>query len=216
MSRTDASAAHLNVTLLLASTEQFRRVLAPALTGAPRSPPHALLDIGAGRGDVTAALAAALGAAPHRVTVLEASAPLRRRLAAAGYRARASLDELAGERFGAVALMNVLDRCDDPHGLLAAALGALRPRGLLLVATNFIARCSAPCACPSARACSALTKAFMPSLSSRRRVRLARRASATVTSSSTESNVVTCGHEYGSEKRSHASLASTLHASFGS
>ena len=32
LSRTDASAAHLRVTLLVASTEQFRRVLAPALT----------------------------------------------------------------------------------------------------------------------------------------------------------------------------------------
>ena len=48
MSRTDASAAHLKVTLNLASTEQFRRLLAPALSSTPTT---SLLDIGAGRGD---------------------------------------------------------------------------------------------------------------------------------------------------------------------
>lgn len=61
MSRTDASAAHLRVTLLLASTEQFRRVLAPARASAP---PAALLDVGAGRGEATAALASAIGGMP--------------------------------------------------------------------------------------------------------------------------------------------------------
>ena len=58
MSRTDASAAHLKVTLLLASTEQLGRVVGPALASAP---PTTLLDIGAGRGEATAALASAIG-----------------------------------------------------------------------------------------------------------------------------------------------------------
>ena len=61
MSRTDASAAHLRVKLLVASTEQFRRVLSPARALAP---PAALLDVGAGRGEATAALASAIGGAP--------------------------------------------------------------------------------------------------------------------------------------------------------
>ena len=61
MSRTDASAAYKRVTLLLASTAQFRRLLAPAL---PSAPPTALLDIGAGRGEATAALASAIGGKP--------------------------------------------------------------------------------------------------------------------------------------------------------
>ena len=59
MGRTDASAAYLKVSLNLASTEQFKRVLAPAMASA--APPTTLLDIGAGRGEATAALAAAIG-----------------------------------------------------------------------------------------------------------------------------------------------------------
>ena len=39
------------------------------------------------------------------------------------------------ERFGAVALFNVLDRCDDPLRLLGTAARAVRPGGLLVVAT---------------------------------------------------------------------------------
>lgn len=68
---------------------------------------------------------------------MEAAAGIRRKLSAErGFRPVASFEELgAGERFGAVALLNVLDRCDDPLGLLRAALDALRPDGVLLVAT---------------------------------------------------------------------------------
>lgn len=68
---------------------------------------------------------------------MEAAAQIRRKLTAErGFRAVASFAELgAGERFGAVALLNVLDRCDDPMGLLQAAVNALKPGGVLLVAT---------------------------------------------------------------------------------
>ena len=68
---------------------------------------------------------------------MESAAEIRRKLTAErGYRAVASFQELgAGERFGAVALLNVLDRCNDPMGLLRAAVDALRPDGVLLVAT---------------------------------------------------------------------------------
>ena len=133
LSRTDASAAHLRVTLLVASTEQFRRVLAPAQASAPA----ALLDIGAGRGEATAALASALGVPATGVTIMEAAALIRRKLVAErGFRAVSSFGELGpAERFGAVALLNVLDRCDDPMGLLSTAVRALRPGGVLLVAT---------------------------------------------------------------------------------
>ena len=93
-----------------------------------------LLDIGAGRGDVTAVLARGLGVPAPGVSAMESSAPLRKRLKGAGYRACANFDELGGERFGAVSLLNVLDRCDDPHGLLTAATRRLLPGGLLLVA----------------------------------------------------------------------------------
>ena len=68
---------------------------------------------------------------------MEASTETRRKLTTEyGYRAVSSFEELgARERFGAVALLNVLDRCDDPVGLLGAAANALRPDGVLLVAT---------------------------------------------------------------------------------
>ena len=135
LSRTDASAAHLKMSLLLASTEQFRRVLAPAL--ADVAPPKALLDVGAGRGEATASLASALGVPAKDVAIMEAAEQIRRKLSAErGFRAVASFEELrADERFGAVALLNVLDRCDDPLGLLGAAVQRLRPDGVLLVAT---------------------------------------------------------------------------------
>ena len=134
MGRTDASAAHLKVRLLLASAAQFQHLLAPALTS---SPPTALLDIGAGRGEATGALASAMGLPASRVTIMETAAEIRRKLVSErGFRAVASFDELgAGERFGAVSLLNVLDRCDDPLGLLGTAVSALRPDGVLLVAT---------------------------------------------------------------------------------
>ena len=161
-SRTDASAAFLNMTLLVASPEQLRRVLARAdeelesgrreggaasasveaaapnttLTNAAPTT-LTLLDIGAGRGEATAALASALGVHEQDVTVMESAAQIRSRLAAErGYRAVSSFDELgAGQTFGAVAMLNVLDRCDDPRGLLRSAVSALRPGGLLLIAT---------------------------------------------------------------------------------
>ena len=68
---------------------------------------------------------------------MESAAEIRRKLIAErGFRALASFEELgASERFGAVALLNVLDRCDDPMGLLRAAMNAMRPDGVLLVAT---------------------------------------------------------------------------------
>ena len=151
-SRTDASAAFLNMTLLVASPEQLRRVLTPAMAagtgsreGGTASAPVAaaapttltLLDIGSGRGEATASLASALGVRDQDVTIMEAAAQIRSRLAAErGYRAVSSFAELgAGETFGAVAMLNVLDRCDDPHDLLRSAVSALRPDGLLLIAT---------------------------------------------------------------------------------
>ena len=161
-SRTDASAAFLNMTLLVASPEQLRRVLAradeelesgrreggtasasveaaaPTTTLTNAAPTTlTLLDIGAGRGEATAALASALGVRDQDVTVMESAAQIRSRLAAErGYRAVSSFDELgAGQTFGAVAMLNVLDRCDDPRGLLRSAMSALRPGGLLLIAT---------------------------------------------------------------------------------
>ena len=107
-------------TMFVASQAQLRRLLDRA--AAPQA--QWLLDIGAGRGEPTSALAAALKIArADHVVALEASAPLRRELRwRRGYRGIATLEEAAGSGpFDVVALLNVLDRVDDPERMLRAA-----------------------------------------------------------------------------------------------
>ncbi|AKF07921.1 methyltransferase domain-containing protein [Sandaracinus amylolyticus] len=96
----------------------------------------ALLDVGAGNGDVTATLAPLF----DRVVATETSRPMVRRLRAKGFDAHPI--DLATERlpdattrFRAVALLDVLDRCARPRSLLDAALSALEPRGALIIAS---------------------------------------------------------------------------------
>ena len=80
----------------------------------------------------TASMTAAMRLPAASVTVMEASAPLKRRLATMGYVPRDDFDD--ADAFGAVALLNVLDRCAKPARLLigaaiyAAALVAWRAR----------------------------------------------------------------------------------------
>lgn len=112
--------------LFILSTEQWR-VLLPDEDGSGR-----LLDIGSGRGDVTAQLAPLF----QEVTAVETSRGMARRLRRQGYRVlerdlgSSDLDE----RFDAVSLLNVLDRCDRPLSLLAQARQVVRPGGVLVIA----------------------------------------------------------------------------------
>lgn len=121
------------------STAQWRTLL--SLAGHPTDRPLGrILDVGAGRGDVTAQLAPLF----ESVVVSETSRPMARRLRRLGYPCLqgdiVAQNQLRGEHvdlqhsFDVVSLLNVLDRCDRPLSLLAAARGALRPGGLLLVA----------------------------------------------------------------------------------
>ena len=79
MGRTDARALHFGHEMMVASAAQIRHLLSRA---GPRGalPARTLLDVGAGRGEVTAALAAGLGVPAPSVAAMEASAPLRSRL----------------------------------------------------------------------------------------------------------------------------------------
>ena len=133
--RVDASSFVGRAQMFVASPAQLKRVLHH---GARREPGR-LLDIGAGRGDVTSALANALRISDRRRDVLavESSQVLRRELRQWGFRAIESLADLGAERVDTVALFNVLDRVNDPEGLLRAAAGRLRQSegGLLVVAT---------------------------------------------------------------------------------
>jgi SAM-dependent methyltransferase len=112
--------------LFILSSNQWRELL-PDQDGT-----GSLLDVGAGRGDVTAEL----GRLFARVTVVETSRGMARRLGRQGYRVlEVDLGEadIEGD-FDAVSLLNVLDRCDRPLSLLARARQLLRPGGVLIIA----------------------------------------------------------------------------------
>ena len=79
-------------------------------------------------------LASALGINASHVTCVENSVPLRSMLAARGFKTASSPPASAGS-FTAVALLNVLDRCDEPKALLSAAVRSVKIGGLLLIAT---------------------------------------------------------------------------------
>ncbi len=114
----------------LLSTAQWRTLLGPRAHGT-------LLDVGAGSGDVTAALAPLF----HGVTATETSRGMARRLRARGYAchaldlAEAPLPAGAHARFDVVALLHVLDRARRPLTLLERACALVADDGRLLVAT---------------------------------------------------------------------------------
>jgi SAM-dependent methyltransferase len=115
--------------LHLLSTAQWRALLGPTARGA-------LLDVGAGAGDVTAQLAPLFEA----VTATETSRGMARRLRARGYAchaldlAESALPGDAAARFDVVALLNVLDRAPRPLTLLERARALVAPGGRLVVA----------------------------------------------------------------------------------
>jgi SAM-dependent methyltransferase len=92
-----------------------------------------LLDVGAGSGDVTSALAPCF----DEVEATEVSRGMSRRLTKRGVRCHAldlSAAPLEGAAFDAVSLLNVLDRCQRPRQLLRHCLLALAPGGVFIVA----------------------------------------------------------------------------------
>lgn len=107
------------------STEQWLELIG-------ERPGGRLLDIGAGRGDVTSAL----GACFDHVTATETSRMMAKRLERRGYEViRGDVAAgLGGRTFDAVSLLNVLDRCDKPLSLLGEARTSLREGGLLIIA----------------------------------------------------------------------------------
>ena len=114
------------------SSGQWARLLDAARVERPEGRLGSLLDVGSGRGDATSALAVHF----ERVTTNETSAPMIQRLRAQGFTClEGDLTALPTRpgRFDAVSLLNVLDRCDRPHALLATAISTLRPGGLLLL-----------------------------------------------------------------------------------
>ena len=122
----DANALTGMYRMLLLPTSAWRRLLGARAFGR-------LLDVGAGSGDVTAAL----GPCFDSVEATEVSRGMARRLARRGLRCHAvDLTEapLAAPPFDAVSLLNVLDRCQRPRQLLRHCLQALAPGGVFVVA----------------------------------------------------------------------------------
>jgi SAM-dependent methyltransferase len=92
-----------------------------------------LLDVGAGRGDVTRELSRLF----ETTTVTETSSPMAKRLRRQGFEVvEGDLADQGAlpQRFDAVSLLNVLDRCDRPLSLLSSARLQLGHGGLLIVA----------------------------------------------------------------------------------
>lgn len=120
--------------MFLAGTSSWRALLGEERIGG------ALLDVGAGRGDVTATLAPLF----DEVVATETSAPMARRLRARGYEAHRvdlATEPLPGARaFRAVSLLHVLDRCARPRSLLTAAIDRLEPGARAIVACPLPAR----------------------------------------------------------------------------
>jgi len=124
-----------------------------AAATAPKADAHTLsvLDIGAGSGEVTQALASGLQQAQHvqqatgprevQVTATDSSAACVRALNAKGFQGvHCDSIDASDERFAApgqfhvVACLNVLDRCREPRALLWDALRLCADGGLLVFA----------------------------------------------------------------------------------
>lgn len=112
----------------LLSTQQARELLPASKQQGTTS----LLDVGAGEGAVTAALAPLF----TDVIATEASRVLRHRLRQRGYVSLAhdlSLSPLADRKFATIACLNVIDRCARPRSLLTHLRSMLTCDGRLLL-----------------------------------------------------------------------------------
>ncbi len=135
LSAFDANALLRAYPMHLLGTEQWRVLLGDGVAGKLLGDRVGgkLLDVGAGSGDVTAALAPLF----DHVTTVESSRLVAWRL---GQRGWVSLcrdvvaDGVPSPPYDAIACLNVLDRCAYPASLLEELIGGLRAGGLLLVA----------------------------------------------------------------------------------
>ena len=111
-------------------TEQWRYLLEQAPL--ERSEGARLLDVGAGNGDVTHALAPLF----ERVATTEMSRAMAFRLRRRGFacfRQDVTTEGVPEPPYDAIACLNVLDRCDRPLTLLGNLRAGLCDRGLLLL-----------------------------------------------------------------------------------
>ena len=141
-SHSDASGFVRRAHLYVASTEQFQALLPEInVSLVDASQVIQVVDVGSGSGTETAKLAEALELSisinpppattknplQHvNVTCFESAASLRHQLRSRGFTVADSLEEIADNSIHVGALLNVLDRCDNPIDLVRAMLQKLR------------------------------------------------------------------------------------------
>lgn len=117
--------------LFVASEEHFRKLLEPVLKRAYFDQ-FQLLDIGAGDGSVTAALARACNLDFASVWTVEAAMSKRWRLQRAGFQVLTDLPPFSSV-YDVLVILNVLDVAQDGAQLLSDALAMLKPGGFLVL-----------------------------------------------------------------------------------
>ncbi|KAG7296217.1 hypothetical protein JYU34_021327 [Plutella xylostella] len=96
----------------------------------PSAPSGPLVDVGAGDGEVSRRFAHLY----EEKYATEISACMRKVLVGKGYTILDTSTWWQSQRFGCVAMLNLLDRCSEPRAMLRQARAALDPAGVLLLA----------------------------------------------------------------------------------
>ncbi|XP_063623325.1 protein-L-histidine N-pros-methyltransferase isoform X1 [Cydia splendana] len=94
------------------------------------SPTGALVDVGAGDGEVSRRFAQLY----DQRYATEISASMRKALSSKGYTILDTETWWRGQQFQCVSMMNLIDRCSRPKTMLLEARAALAPGGILLIA----------------------------------------------------------------------------------
>eukprot|EP00746_Dinoflagellata_sp_MGD_P136038 gnl/MRDRNA2_/MRDRNA2_70028_c0_seq1.p1 gnl/MRDRNA2_/MRDRNA2_70028_c0~~gnl/MRDRNA2_/MRDRNA2_70028_c0_seq1.p1 ORF type:complete len:293 (+),score=47.76 gnl/MRDRNA2_/MRDRNA2_70028_c0_seq1:109-987(+) len=125
-------------TMFVFSTEQLSSLLPPGFVATKEC---TILDIGAGDGGVSSVAAEVFQVPPKQVYVTEASWPMKKQLQRRGYTVLDSLSSaLPGgdpPKFDVVLCLNVLDRVDDPSGLLQTIRQVSKPDSIIVLAVVF-------------------------------------------------------------------------------
>lgn len=137
MSQTDLNGVLLRGSMFILSEDQISTILTKSGFRLPPNGSAKILDIGAGDGHCTARIQAALkdGEAVPHVYVTETSWIMRKRLAKYKNFSIVEVPEVKNlSDMDLVSCLNVLDRCSDPHQMLADIHGILSPSGRAIFA----------------------------------------------------------------------------------
>ena len=129
MTQTSINGLLFRGSMFVFSREQFNLLL--NINPASDWKREALLDIGAGDGAVTEIFSPYFS----QVYATETSGPMRWRLQNRGYNLLEIDNWGIPNKYDMISILNVLDRCSEPITMLKTARKALKPKGILLVAS---------------------------------------------------------------------------------